>query len=171
MKDKNTLTIIIAIAAIFFISQGGLSGFAVNPYEGLKSAIPISDARFAKGNVDTDASGYIDTYDLEALRNMISLRQYSAQADMDGDGDVDWEDYGLLEDFIAVEGSGQIVPRGGTCTPGQTFCGRNVASGTGTVLRCEINRFGAPEFVQESCDKWERCRNGVCESKSAVRLR
>lgn len=169
MKDKNLLTIVVVIAAVFLITQGGFTGYAVDPYSGLRT-VPISDARFATGNADHDSSGFIDKFDLTATKNYISLNQYDAQADMDQDGDVDWTDYALLEDFIASHGSGLIVERAGVCTPGQTACGRNLASGTGSILVCEINRYGAPEFVQKSCGDGNRCRNGVCEFKQAARL-
>ena len=170
MKDKNLLTIIVLAVGVLFITQGGLTGqFHTDPYSDLRT-VPIDAHRYAKGNVDYDPSGFVDVFDLEETRAIISLRQYRPQADMNDDGKVDWEDYGLLENFIAAHGSGQLDGRGGICTPGQTFCGRNTNSGTGTVQRCEVNAYGVPEFVTKPCDKGQRCLNGQCIFRQATRL-
>ncbi|MDP4012598.1 MAG: hypothetical protein Q8R00_03265 [Candidatus Nanoarchaeia archaeon] len=166
MLQKNLLTLVIVILALGFVLNGGLTGQFYN-----SGAPSISDTRYAKGNVDHDPSGHIDQFDLKKLKNLISLRNYDKQGDLDNDGDLDMIDYALLEDFIASgQGSGYILPRSGVCTPDETYCGRNTYSGTGTVMICTINNYGVPEFVTEPCDKGSRCRNGQCEYRAAARL-
>lgn len=167
MENRGLLTLAFLILfASFIISNitGNVTSFQSNTGVNFNPTL----GRYATGNANHDPEGMIDTWDLERIKALISIRHYDLAADMDLDKDVDWDDYYLLADFIGSgQGNGEIFPRAGLCSLGETKCGRNTQSGTGTYFVCRMNEYGVPEMVTEECRKGQRCRNGVCEYKVA----
>ena len=168
MENRGLLALaFIILFAAFIISNitGDVISFDSNTGMNFN---PVSGGRYATGNTNHDPEGMIDTWDLERIKNLISIRHYDLAADMDQDKDVDWDDYYLLADFIeSGKGNGEIFPRAGLCSLGETKCAPNTQSGTGTIFVCRMNEYGVPEMFRENCNSGDRCRNGVCERKVA----
>lgn len=169
MENRGLLALaFIILFAAFLISN--ITGGAVTTFQS-NTGVNLNPTlgRYAVGNANHDPEGMIDTWDLERIKNLISIRHYDLAADMDQDGNVDWDDYYLLADFIeSGKGNGEIFPRAGLCSLGETKCGRNTQSGTGTYFVCRMNEYGVPEMFVEECRKGQRCRKGVCEYKEAT---
>lgn len=171
MENRGTFALAVMILLTGFFASGitGQAATTFPSFTGVSNYNTVLDGRYAKGNVDRDAEGFIDSFDLKKLKDFILIREYDSIADMDEDGDVDWDDYNTLADYIKRGyGSGYIIPRGGTCSLGETKCAREGPSGTGALYVCRENEIGAPEFMRELCPGGMRCRNGVCEYKVAT---
>ena len=119
LTDNKLLTLEMASSAdalinsnTFVTTKNGVvcntsyKGFDFYPYN-ISLLLPL-----AEGIGDADADGYIDEYDLDALRNVVnttSLKGIDKKlADMDQDGEIDIADYLLLMDKLRKEANQEI---------------------------------------------------------------